>query len=80
MNNKNRRSKNIPEVFKIFAFIYLIYAIINTINRNFVINVNSELHIFDLRWISFLNDVANGGFKVLVLFGISAILRKLIKD
>ncbi|MDY0407747.1 hypothetical protein ACFFIS_07260 [Virgibacillus soli] len=80
MENKNKRLINIANIFTIFAFIYLIYAIgdiayryIALLSENSDINMNQ---MFKWNWDSFLREVTTSGFKVLVLFGIGAILRK----
>lgn len=78
-NNKNKRSINIANVFTIFAFIYLIYST-GVIAYGYIASMNANPHLnlnqlFNLN--SFLSEVANRGFKVLVLFGIGAILRRL---
>lgn len=79
---KRWRQLNIADTFTGFAYLYLIYSIGDIVYRHVaVMNANSHLNVFQMfRWNSFLSEVANDGFKVLVLFGISAILRRLIKN
>lgn len=78
MDNQNKRLINIANIFTIFAFIYLIYAIGDIAHRYIALmNDNSHLNMNQMfKWNSFLRDVATPGFRVLVLFGIGAILRK----
>lgn len=78
-NNKNNQLINIANVFTIFAFIYLIYST-GDIAYSYIasMNANPHLNLNQLfKWNSFLREVANHGFRVLVLFGIGAILRSL---
>ncbi|APC48843.1 hypothetical protein [Virgibacillus halodenitrificans] len=79
MDNKNKRLINLANIFTIFAFIYLIYAIGDIAYRYIAsMNANPHLNINQVfKWNSFFSDVAIPGFRVLVLFGIGAILRKL---
>ncbi|RKI81406.1 hypothetical protein D7V87_02350 [Clostridium sp. 1xD42-85] len=73
---KRWRQINIADIFTGFAVIYLVYSFASILFEISLYRASFP-HV---RWFSFFNLIANTGFKVLVLFGISAVLRRLIKN
>lgn len=77
--NKSKLLVNIANVFTVIATIYLIYYIGDIVYRHVTfmlanphLNVNQMIN-FDI----LIGEIANKVFKVLVLFGFGAILRRL---
>jgi len=80
-NDKNKWLIITSNVFIIIASIYLIHMV-GDISYRYInsLNANPQLSFDQIfRWNAFLTDVANRGFRVLVLAGIGAILRGQIK-
>ncbi|GGP16743.1 hypothetical protein [Oceanobacillus neutriphilus] len=75
----NKLLANIANVFTVFATIYLIYYIGDNVYR-YVTVMLANPHLSVYQMVNFdilIGEIANNVFKVLVLFGFGAILRRL---